>query len=78
MQLVEQHIIKPNNPIFAEIDAAAFASKNLYNAANYIVLGRYWFADGEYDLTIDAFVEVAPDVGEPDGTVAAVSVELAF
>lgn len=37
MQLVEQHIIKPNNLIFAEIDAVAFASKSLYNVANYIM-----------------------------------------
>jgi putative transposase len=37
MQLVEQHVIDSNNKIFAEIDAAAFASKNLYNAANYIM-----------------------------------------
>ncbi len=35
MQLVEQHIITRNHPYFAEIDAAAFASKNLYNLANY-------------------------------------------
>jgi putative transposase len=35
MQLVEQHVINRNDPQFAIIDAAAFASKNLYNAANY-------------------------------------------
>src|SRR5246127_5558533 len=35
MQLTEQHVIKRNDPRFAVIDAAAFASKNLYNAANY-------------------------------------------
>ena len=33
MKLVEQHIIERNDPRFAVIDAAAFASKNLYNAA---------------------------------------------
>lgn len=37
MQLVERHVIKRADPRFAAIDAAAFASKNLYNAANYIV-----------------------------------------
>jgi putative transposase len=37
MQLVERHIIKKADPRFAAIDAAAFASKNLYNAANYVV-----------------------------------------
>lgn len=35
MQLVEKHVINRNHPYFAEIDAACFASKNLYNAANY-------------------------------------------
>jgi len=32
MKLTEQHIIKHNDPRFAVIDAAAFKSKNLYNA----------------------------------------------
>src|SRR6266851_6419822 len=35
MQLVEQHIIDRHDPRYTVIDAAAFASKNLYNAANY-------------------------------------------
>ena len=35
MQLVEQHVIKRADPRFQAIDRAAFASKNLYNAANY-------------------------------------------
>jgi putative transposase len=35
MQLVEQHIIKRDDPRFIIIDRAAFASKNLYNAALY-------------------------------------------
>ena len=37
MQLVEQHVIRDSDPRFAAIDRAAFASKNLYNAANYLV-----------------------------------------
>jgi putative transposase len=37
VQLVEQHIIKENDPRFELIDRAAFASKNLYNLANYTV-----------------------------------------
>jgi putative transposase len=36
MQLVERHVIKPADSRFAAIDAAAFASKNLYNAALYV------------------------------------------
>src|SRR5712691_11481154 len=35
MQLVEQHVIERKDPRFAVIDAAAFASKNLFNAALY-------------------------------------------
>jgi putative transposase len=37
MQLVESHIIKPTDPRYSKIDAACFASKNLYNAALYEV-----------------------------------------
>ena len=37
MQLVERHVIKRADPRFTAIDSAAFASKNLYNAANYVV-----------------------------------------
>src|SRR5260221_13766153 len=37
MHLVERHVIKRADPRFTAIDAAAFASKNLYNAANYVV-----------------------------------------
>ncbi len=37
MRLVERHVIKRADLRFAAIDAAAFASKNLYNAANYDV-----------------------------------------
>nr|WP_244422432.1 hypothetical protein [Ktedonobacter racemifer] len=35
MQLVERHLIHPTDPRYAAIDAASFASKNLYNLANY-------------------------------------------
>ena len=35
MQLVEQHVIRRSNPCYQAIDQAAFASKNLYNQANY-------------------------------------------
>src|SRR6266566_2346853 len=45
MQLVEQHVIKRNDPRFAIIDAAAFKSKNLYNAANYEIRQAF-FRDG--------------------------------
>jgi putative transposase len=43
MQLVEQHVIGRNDPRFAAIDAAAFASKNLYNAALYVMRQAYIF-----------------------------------
>ncbi|EFH80262.1 hypothetical protein Krac_0845 [Ktedonobacter racemifer DSM 44963] len=37
MQLVERHLIRHQDARFAVIDRAAFASKNLYNQANYHV-----------------------------------------
>jgi putative transposase len=43
MQLVEQHVITKTDPRYAPIDAAAFAAKNLYNAANYLVRQAFIF-----------------------------------
>jgi putative transposase len=43
MQLVEQHVIDSSDPRYAAIDAAAFASKNLYNAALYLVRQTFIF-----------------------------------
>ena len=37
MNLVEQHIINKNHRLFKEIDNLSFLSKNLYNAANYVI-----------------------------------------
>jgi putative transposase len=37
MQLVERHVIRKTDLRFAAIDQAAFASKNRYSAANYLV-----------------------------------------
>ncbi|AFZ07149.1 transposase, IS605 OrfB family [Oscillatoria nigro-viridis PCC 7112] len=37
MQLTERHIIKSTSHRFAQIDELAFKSKNLYNAANYVI-----------------------------------------
>jgi putative transposase len=41
MRLVEQHVIRHSDLRYAAIDRAAFASKNLYNAANYVVRQAY-------------------------------------
>jgi len=41
MQLVEQHRIDRHDPRWAALDAAAFASKNLYNAALYLTRQAY-------------------------------------
>ena len=41
MHLVEQHRIDRHDPRFAVIDAAAFASKNLYNASLYVMRQRF-------------------------------------
>ena len=47
MQLVEKHVIRKTDPRFALIDRAAFASKNLYNAALYEIRQHYIFV-GKY------------------------------
>lgn len=47
MQLVERHLMRPDDPRFAAIDTAAFASKNLYNQANYQIRQAY-FHEGKY------------------------------
>src|SRR6266568_954437 len=43
MQLVEQHVIDRSDLRYSVIDAAAFASKNLYNAALYEIRQAYIF-----------------------------------
>lgn len=43
MQLVEQHIISKSDPRFQQIDEMAFASKNLWNLANYSVRQSFIF-----------------------------------
>ena len=47
MQVVEQHVIGRSDPRYAVIDQAAFASKNLYNAANYEIRQTFIF-QGQY------------------------------
>jgi putative transposase len=47
MQLVEQHVIKRDDPRYQIIDEAAFKSKNLYNAALYVVRQTFIF-EGKY------------------------------
>lgn len=42
MQLVEQHIIKPSNSFYSELDYMTFMSKNLYNQALYRVRQEYF------------------------------------
>ena len=49
MQLVEQHVIKPNSPYWQAIDDAAFAAKNLYNLANYTVRQELFANENLYD-----------------------------
>src|SRR6266496_6111267 len=47
MKLTEQHVIDRKDPRFAVIDAAAFKSKNLYNAALYEIRQAFIF-QGKY------------------------------
>jgi len=46
MQLAERHIIKSTEHRFALIDGLAFASKNLYNAANYVIRQSFVYGGG--------------------------------
>lgn len=41
MQLVEQHIIKPNNSFYKECNELCFKSKNLYNSCLYMIRQAY-------------------------------------
>jgi putative transposase len=47
MQLVERHLIRQDDPRFAVIDRVAFASKNLYNQANYHIRQSF-IREGKY------------------------------
>ncbi len=51
MRLVEQHVIKRGDPRYKRIDAAAFASKNLWNLANYYVRQSFIFEHRYLDNT---------------------------
>ena len=57
MRLVEQHIIRKGDPRYAKIDAAAFASKNLWNAANYLVRQSFIFQE-KYLNTTEVFHQI--------------------
>ncbi|MEG4577617.1 transposase [Microcoleus sp. N3A4] len=46
MQLTERHIIKSTSHRFAQIDELAFKSKNLYNAANYVIRQSFIYGWG--------------------------------
>ncbi|MEG4343615.1 transposase [Microcoleus sp. A003_D6] len=46
MQLTERHIIKSTEHRFAQIDSLAFKSKNLYNAANYVIRQSFIYGWG--------------------------------
>ena len=49
--LVEQHVVKASDPCFEEIDAAAFAAKNLYNLGNYTLRQSWLSGDGYIPYT---------------------------
>jgi putative transposase len=55
MRLVEQHVIKRGDPRYQCLDEAAFASKNLWNAANYLVRQSFIFG-GVYLTTRLSFI----------------------
>jgi putative transposase len=47
VKLVERHLIRTSDPRYASIDAAAFASKNLYNQATYQIRQAF-IHEGKY------------------------------
>jgi putative transposase len=57
MRLVEQHLIRRGDPRYPALDAAAFASKNLWNAANYLVRQAF-LHDGVYLSYVDVFHQI--------------------
>src|SRR5690348_6306154 len=62
MQLVEQHIIDQDDPRWIEIDTACFRSKNLYNAANYLLRQEYIFNHRYIPyFTLDKLMKHDPD-----------------
>ena len=50
MRLVEKHIISQQHKYYAIIDETAFASKNVYNTANYIIRQKLIAGDGYTNL----------------------------
>jgi putative transposase len=57
MQVVEQHVISKRDARYAPIDAAAFAAKNLYNLANYLVRQSFIW-EGRYLNTTAIYHQV--------------------
>jgi putative transposase len=57
VNLVEQHLIRRSDPRFAAIDQAAFASKNLYNQANYQIRQAFLHG-GKYLPYVEIFHRV--------------------
>jgi putative transposase len=51
MRRVEQHVIERSHPKFHAIDEMAFASKNLWNLANYYVRQAFIFQHSYLDNT---------------------------
>jgi len=62
MLLVEQHVIRCGDPRWNALDQAAFASKNLYNAANYL-LRQAFFKTGKRPgyATLAKQMKASPD-----------------
>ena len=64
MKLVEQHIIKNGHQFFEESDGLGFRSKNLFNAALYIIRQQY-FKTGKF-LNYNALQKRMQDENNPD------------
>lgn len=64
MQLTERHVIRNGSKMYAEADRVCFLSKNLYNAALFVVRQKY-FDNGEW-LRYAFLQHVFSEDGNPD------------
>lgn len=61
MKLVERHIIDRNHKYYSEIDNLAFLSKNLYNAANYLVRQEF-INNNKYLSSVEVYHQIKTSI----------------
>jgi len=61
MQLVERRVIKSNHSIYEQIDEMCFASKNLYNSANFNVRQTFFFGGQNFVPKYESLYHIMKD-----------------